>query len=672
MSSESSPARVAGAWPHSPIRFLADPAVRTALHAALWVLIGNAASTMYLLAVLSAPPGYITVTPIFLPMAFILAALLLTPRRHWWLPLAVWCTYLLVQNIVRSNPPVSILAGRVADLIEAIVAAVLVLRFVPRPTELSSLAAVSRYVGCVALAAMLGATVVWTVRTVAGTAGGDLWLTWFLSEALAMLFVAPTIILWVRAGRRGLRAASRARFVEAAALGSAFVLLIGLRIVTNPAHEVERAIQLYAPIPLLLWAAVRFGPRGLLTGLSLVILIGIAAAAGDRGSPTATNAFSTQLFLLTIGVPLLGLAALVQERQETQEALRESEEQYRAIVSNLPRGAVLLFGPDLRHSFAAGRGLPDLGLARADILGRAPFQVFPASMAATLSSHYQAALGGTRGSFELTYAARSYRADVLPVAASQPPSGMLLLQDMTEARRAQALAAANAELERVHKAKNEFVSMVSHEFRTPLTSIRAFSELLRDETFSSPEVREFAGDINREAERLTRLIGDLLDLDRLESGQMTPQLEELDLNALVQEATTRPYGPQHTVWLELDPALPTLLGDRDKLIQLVLNLVSNGVRYSPDGGVVTVETRGQPGQVHLCVRDEGIGIAAADLETIFEPYRRVDSEATARIQGTGLGLPIVRQIAELHGGRTWAESELGVGSTFHVTLPLDR
>jgi signal transduction histidine kinase len=213
---------------------------------------------------------------------------------------------------------------------------------------------------------------------------------------------------------------------------------------------------------------------------------------------------------------------------------------------------------------------------------------------------------------------------------------------------------------------------VSHEFRTPLTSIRAFSELLRDETFSSPEVREFAGDINREAERLTRLIGDLLDLDRLESGQMTPQLEELDLNALVQEATTRPYGPQHTVWLELDPALPTLLGDRDKLIQLVLNLVSNGVRYSPDGGVVTVETRGQPGQVHLCVRDEGIGIAAADLETIFEPYRRVDSEATARIQGTGLGLPIVRQIAELHGGRTWAESELGVGSTFHVTLPLDR
>jgi signal transduction histidine kinase/integral membrane sensor domain MASE1 len=652
------------------VRWLADRDLRAALRAALWVLLANFAHTAYLLAVLAAPPGYIAVTPIFLPMAFILAALLLTPRRHWWLPLAVWCTYLLVQNILRSNPPVSILAARVAGLTEAIVAAVLVLRFVSRPTEFSSLVSVSRYVGCVILAAVLGATFVWTVRTFAGTAREDLWLTWFMSEVLAVLFVTPTIILWVRAGRGGLRAASRARFVEAAALGSAFLLLVALRFATNPADEVERAIQLYAPIALLLWAAVRFGPRGLLSYLSVFVLLGITAASSNPGASTSTNIFATQLFLFTIGVPLFGLAALVQERQDAQEALRRSEERYHAIVGNIPRGAVLLFGPDLRHRFAEGQGLPDLGLAGADILGKTPLQVFPAPMADILDPHYRAALLGARASFDLTHSARCYHAEVRPVASAERPTGMLLLQDVTEVRRAQALAAANAELERVSKAKSEFVSTVSHELRTPLTSIQAFSELLRYETFSAIEVREFAGDINREAERLTRLIGDLLDLDRMQSGQMTLQREALDLNELVRKTATQPRDSLHSVRLELDPALPTFLGDRDKLTQVVLNLVSNAIRYSPDGGVVTVGTRGEPGQVHLWVQDEGIGIAAADLETIFERFRRAASEDTMSIQGTGLGLPIVRQIAELHGGRAWAESELGVGSTFHVTLPL--
>ena len=653
-----------------PSRWLGDPDLRTALRAALWVLLAHIAHTPYLLAVLAAPPGYIVVTPIFLPMAFILAALLLTPRRHWWLQLAVWCTYLAVQNILRSNPPVTILAARVADLIQAVVAAVLILRFVPRPTEFSSLVSVSRYVGCVALAAMLGATIVWTMRTLAGTAGGDLWLTWFLSELLAMLFVAPMIILWVRAGRDGLRPQSRARLVEAVALVSAFVLLAGLRFGTQVADTVEQALQLYVPIPLLLWAAVRFGPRGLLTGLSLVILIGIAVAFGDRESSTATNTFTTQVFLFAVGVPLFGLAALVQEQQRAEEALQQSEERYRAVVSNLPHGAILLFGSDLRHRFADGQGLPELGLAKDHVLGKAPQDAFPAPMATSLEPHYRAALAGAHESFDLTHDELIYHAEVLPILSTEEPTGLLLLQEVTEARRAQLLAAKNAELERLSKAKSEFMSVVSHEFRTPLTGIQAFSELLRDEAFPAGQVREFAADINGEAAKLTRLINDLLDLDRLESGQIGLQMEALDLNALVQETTTQPQGPLHSVRLELDPSLPTLLGDRDKLTQLVLNLFSNAIRYSPDGGVVTVGTRAEPGQVHLWVQDRGIGIAAADLETIFERYRRVDSEATATIQGIGLWLPIVRQIAELHGGRVWAESERGVGSTFHVTLPL--
>jgi len=292
-------------------------------------------------------------------------------------------------------------------------------------------------------------------------------------------------------------------------------------------------------------------------------------------------------------------------------------------------------------------------------------------MAATLEAHYRATLDGSHESFELTHDERIYQVEAMPIPSPEQPTGLLLLQDVTEGYRVKVLAATNAELDRLNRTKSEFVSVVSHEFRTPLTSIQAFSELLRDESFPETQVREFAADINSEAERLTRLISDLLDLDRLESGQIAMQTDALDLNALVHDAvaTAPPHGPQHEVRLDLDPDLPPVPGDRDKLVQVVLNLLSNALKYSPDGGVVTVGTRGEPGQAHLWVQDQGIGIAAADLETIFERYRRVASESTAAIQGTGLGLPIVRQIAELHGGRAWAESEPGVGSTFHVVLP---
>jgi signal transduction histidine kinase len=260
----------------------------------------------------------------------------------------------------------------------------------------------------------------------------------------------------------------------------------------------------------------------------------------------------------------------------------------------------------------------------------------------------------------------------LPVAEADTPTGMALLQDVTDQRRADLLAAANAQLEQVNKAKSEWVSVVSHEFRTPLTGIQAFSELLRDEEFPLDQIREFAADINREAERLSRMIGDLLDLERMESGQMTLTLAEVDLNVLVEEAitSTGPNNPRHTLRRELDPTLPLLTGDRDKLTQIIVNLLSNAIKYSPDGGDVIVGTSYDTSLAHLWVRDHGIGIPADDLEAIFRRYTRLESGYNVSIKGTGLGLPIVRQIAELHGGQAWAESEAGIGSTFHVTLPL--
>jgi len=194
---------------------------------------------------------------------------------------------------------------------------------------------------------------------------------------------------------------------------------------------------------------------------------------------------------------------------------------------------------------------------------------------------------------------------------------------------------------------------------------------MRDETMSADEVREYSADINREAERLNRMINELLDLDRMESGRMTLHPEVVDLGMLVTGIVTSaaPRARGHRLKLKLDPMVPEISGDRDKLTQVLVNLLDNAIKYSPGGGEVIVGVRSDGDEAHVWVRDYGLGIPAEALDSIFERYTRIESDAHRPIHGTGLGLPIVRQIVELHGGRVWAESEPGSGSTFHVILP---
>jgi signal transduction histidine kinase len=269
-------------------------------------------------------------------------------------------------------------------------------------------------------------------------------------------------------------------------------------------------------------------------------------------------------------------------------------------------------------------------------------------------------------SYEPTTAYTEDDARMLGLFADQAAAALTTVEAFS--RQAQAVE----QLERLNRAKSEFVSIVSHEFRTPLTGIQGFSEMMRDEQLSMEEMREYAGDINKDVQRLNRMINEMLDLDRMESGRMTIHREAMDLNAVVDEAVdrVRPNAPNHTLTLDLQPDLPQFQGDRDRLTQVASNLLNNAVKYSPTGGRITLTTRAQGDQLLFDVRDEGLGIPKEALETIFERYSRVDSQATKDIQGTGLGLPIVRQIVQLHGGRVWAESELGRGSVFHVALPL--
>lgn len=251
---------------------------------------------------------------------------------------------------------------------------------------------------------------------------------------------------------------------------------------------------------------------------------------------------------------------------------------------------------------------------------------------------------------------------------------LVMFADTSAEHEAKEAAMANlAGLERLSELKSEFVSMVSHEFRTALTGIQGFSEVMRDQAITTDEMKEFAGDINSDAMRLNRMITELLDLDRMESGRMTLHRGPVDLNNTVREAVERAQvsGSKHVIKTDLEPALPVVMGDADRLFQVVANLLSNAGKYSPEGAEVLVTSRVQDGNVQISVRDHGQGIPPEFLDRLFGRYERFESNPKKQVIGTGLGLAITRQIVEMHKGRIWVESMVGVGSVFHFTVPVD-
>jgi PAS domain S-box-containing protein len=250
---------------------------------------------------------------------------------------------------------------------------------------------------------------------------------------------------------------------------------------------------------------------------------------------------------------------------------------------------------------------------------------------------------------------------------------LVMFEDITaQHEAAQAQAATLVELERINHLKSEFVSVVSHEFRTALTGIQGFSELMRDQDMEPAEVKDLASDIHADAQRLNRLITEMLDLDRMEAGRLDMHPGPIDLNALLLEAVDRARlaSPGHTFSTDLDAALPIVAADSDRMIQVISNLLSNAVKYSPAGGDVHISSCVRDAEVRVGVRDHGLGIAASFLSRLFQRYERYENTATDRIIGTGLGLPIARQIVELHRGRIWVESTEGAGSEFFFSLPL--
>ncbi len=242
------------------------------------------------------------------------------------------------------------------------------------------------------------------------------------------------------------------------------------------------------------------------------------------------------------------------------------------------------------------------------------------------------------------------------------------------------LAEVNKKLKEIDQMKSDFISIVSHELRTPLTSIKAFAELIQIKPKMPPQKRDkLLQIINNETDRLSRLITDILDLTKIEAGKLIWHITKVSMNEVVQTSVSGIQSLADNksliIRINVPETLPLLFGDRDRLIQVITNILSNAIKFTPEQGTITISARHEQlprAQILMCVADTGIGIPAADLPLIFEKFRRSGDVLTTNSQGTGLGLAITRQIVEYHGGTIWAESTPGQGSSFSFTLPLTK
>ncbi|MDQ1556307.1 MAG: hypothetical protein QOI02_1309 [Actinomycetota bacterium] len=304
----------------------------------------------------------------------------------------------------------------------------------------------------------------------------------------------------------------------------------------------------------------------------------------------------------------------------------------------------------------------------------------PAPYLATMKAIADDSECATQDSFELADAGRAFERHTGPVrdAAGELIGRIIVLREITAEREAERL---KAEAERLKaeiagerdsaQLKSELVATVSHELRTPLTSVLGFAELMLHHDLDEDTRKRYLQTIHSEAQRLTSLIDDFLDLEKIEAGRFTIALEPFDLTELLQHEVElfALSAANHRLEFATPDGPLSMVGDRNRIAQVISNLLSNAIKYSPAGGTVTVTTTTHEGFARVCVTDQGLGVPADQQASVFARFFRVDSSDTREIGGTGLGLALCQEIIEAHSGRIGFESTEGEGSTFWFTVP---
>ncbi|MCQ1534381.1 PAS domain-containing sensor histidine kinase [Methanosarcina sp. KYL-1] len=249
--------------------------------------------------------------------------------------------------------------------------------------------------------------------------------------------------------------------------------------------------------------------------------------------------------------------------------------------------------------------------------------------------------------------------------------------DVTEQKFAEEMMLkAKLDAEEANSTKSKFLANMSHELRTPLNSIIGYSDFLLEWPDSlNDKQRKYVGNISASGKHLLTLINDILDLSRVEAGKMELRYGDISVPESVAEVMTtlRPLAAKKNINLKkiIDPQLPVIHVDREKFKEILYNLISNAIKFTPEDGTVSIKASFKGDLAEFSLKDTGIGISKEDQKRLFQPFTQIDSAASRKYQGSGLGLALVKKFVELHGGAIWVESEIGEGSTFTFTLPIN-
>lgn len=625
------------------------------------------------------------------PNSILLGALLLAPPRWWWLFLISAFAAHVTAEMQSGVPTTMVLAWFASNCSEALVGAVAMRGFAPGGLRFDYFRHVSLFLFfCAFLAPFLSSFLDAALVKIIGWGEGDYWQLWrlrFFSNVLAALAFIPVLLTWRMDSFASARKASFLRRTEICLLALS-LFTVSVVVFINGSNAAAAPISLYAPLPILLWAAVRFPPIAFSLSFLAVTFLAIGGAVHGHGpflskSPPE-NALSIQLFLIAVSVTLLLLSSAMQECRQTQEALRQKEEKLRLALSAARmdtwdwdiRENKATYSPDSKSIFGLDDGNTGISMESFALM------LHPDDRRATMAAISRVIEEGT--SYEVEF--RIVRPDgqtrwfmgkgaVMRDAAQRPVRMLGVNIDITDQQQA-ALEAQKQREQLTHLTRvallGKFSGALAHELNQPLTAIlcnaQAAQRLLSRPAVSVADIREILQDIVDEAKRAAEVIRRMRAL--FMKGE--PKLQPMDLNEVVGEvlriAHTDLVSRKVSVALHLESKLNTVLGDRVQIQQVLLNLVINACEAMagnmPETRRLDLLTEARTGgNVRIAVSDTGPGIAADAIGRLFEPF------FTTKVHGLGFGLSVSHSIVAEHGGCIEAVNNPHGGATFRITLP---
>jgi PAS domain S-box-containing protein len=652
---------------------------------ALWVLVSGAC---YYLATqiawaLCFPDSKVSL--FFPPHAVLVSVLLIVPARHWWAyTLAAIGGHFLATR-QEHWPLLYSLHCEAFDAVQNVSTAAGIRIFIKSPLKLITLRDAIVFVLIAVVTVPFGTAFWGAAFTISNHFGTHYWVEWRnlgISNAVTAIVLVPAILLGVHHLSARRTKATPGRLLEAGFLGVGILTAGVLAFDKLPAGPDTSPALLYAPIPLLIWAALRFGLGGTSASMLVITFQAIWGTMHGRGpflmQTPAENALALQMFLLVTAIPLLFLAVVVEERKRSQDALRQSEERYREVVESQTE-LVCRHLADSTLTFANDAFCRFLGRRREELLGRKLLEFIPLHAREAVSNHrvtLNREDSGVTQEIEVTLPDEStvwYQWRAYPVTGTD--GKVIEFQatghDISDRKRAEEARRNLAHATRVSM-MGAMAGSLAHELNQPLTAIlsnaQAGSRFLADRTPNIAEVLEVLQDIAQDTKRAGEVIRQMRSLVKKDELRF----DALDLNRVVHDVVRLLHSDtvirKVQIVLDFQTDARPVRGDVVQVQQVMLNLLLNAfdaMKDVPEGErTVRVHTH-QPnaGEVQIEVNDCGTGIPPKKLGRIFEPFQ------TTKLEGLGLGLSISRSIVEAHGGRIWVENNPDRGATFCFTLP---